>query len=649
MASAPALDRIEVSLAASALASWLIDPRAVAIVAVNDAALSVLGWSRAALLDARAAQIFPDGERALAQMEQARAATKLGMWVQLAEDGRALEIEASVSSCTHDGRELLLVQSVRSGAAPSLRPPRDILERSENARRALEEAAVALERSEKNFRVLIENTPVAVIVHRAETILYANAAVTSLLGWPSPAELIGQPAFVFVAPAFRDAARARSKSLLESANFTRTPLAPGAMVRRDGTLVEVEVESVKLDFDGAPACVVLARDITERRALLSRISAADRLASLGTLAAGVAHEINNPLAYVLANLSFLAETIPDALRGKGNVAPAHIETLLHDAREGAARIRALVRDLRGLVHPDRESVTRVDMREVIATCLRMAQNEIRQRARLVTQLEEVALVKGNESRLSQVVLNLVINAVQAIPEGRVLEHEIRISLYRAASGGVALEVADTGGGIPEAILGHIFDPFFTTKPIGVGTGLGLAICHGIVSAMGGEITVDSDPPRGTTFRVLLPPWTAADGADASALVTPPPMPRLRILVIDDEAAICRSLELMWKGAHEVHSTTRASVALERLGAGESFDVILCDLMMPEMTGMKFYEALSTARPDLVSRVVFSSGGAFTPASRELIERVPNPCLEKPFDMRAVDEVLRTFVPRERAP
>jgi PAS domain S-box-containing protein len=540
---------------------------------------------------------------------------------------------------------LLEVPSVRAMTAHF----RDVTDR-ELARRRLEEtmrsrreAETALERSEANFRALIEGTPVAVVVHRDDVILYANPALTTLLGWPSADALVGKPAFELVVPEFREVARSRWRSLLAAPTGTHTPLAPGAMVRSDGSRVDVEVESMKLDFDGAPACVVLARDISERRAMLARLSAADRLASLGTLAAGVAHEINNPLAYVLANLSLLSDSMPSVLAGKGAASAPKIESMLGDAREGAKRIQSLVRDLRVLAHPDRESVTGVDAREVIASCLRIAGNEIKQRARLVTQLADVPPVAGNEARLGQVVLNLVINAAQAIPEGRVDQNEIRISLYRAASGDVAIEVSDSGGGIPEAILGHIFDPFFTTKPIGVGTGLGLAICHGIVHALGGELTVENRIPHGATFRVILPVWrsvattlAASSGDDAR------PIDRMRILVVDDEPRMCRTLELMWNREHEVATATSASVALERLKAGEPFDAIFCDLMMPGMTGMKFYEALSVDRPELVPRVVFTTGGAFTPASREFVERVPNKCLEKPFDMRQLDEILRTL-------
>jgi PAS domain S-box-containing protein len=504
------------------------------------------------------------------------------------------------------------------------------------------ETESAMQRSEANFRALIENSPVAVIVQRDGRAIYTNPAMLALLGYASVDEMAHLPPYAYAAPDRIPIAKERTEHLMSTPGIARVPPIEGGMVRKDGSVVAAEIEALKLDFDGEPAIVVLARDLTERRAMLARATVADRLASVGTLAAGVAHEINNPLTYVLANLSLLSDAIPKALRNKVAGSQDQLEAHLRDARDGASRIQSLVRDLRVLAHPDRESVTKVDLREVIESCLRMAHNEIKHRAQLVTRFDDVPPVLGNRSRVSQVVLNLVINAAQAIPDGDAAGHEVGVTLTTAKNGQIAIEVTDTGAGIPDDLVSQIFDPFFTTKPIGEGTGLGLAICHGIVSSMKGEIAVEKRTPRGTTFRVLLPPF------DGAALVPKParadtPRPaseRMRILVIDDEPNICRSLELMWKGVHEVHSATRAAAALSRLEGGERFDVILCDLMMPEMTGMKFYDALCESRPELAPRVVFLTGGAFTPASREFMERVQNRCLGKPFDLDALASTLR---------
>jgi CheY-like chemotaxis protein len=278
------------------------------------------------------------------------------------------------------------------------------------------------------------------------------------------------------------------------------------------------------------------------------------------------------------------------------------------------------------------------------TCLRMAESELRHRARVLTRWGDAPAVDGNASRVGQLFLNLLINAAQAIPEGKVDEHQVRVTLDRAPSGHAIVEVSDTGGGIPPEIRGRIFDPFFTTKPVGQGTGLGLAICHRIVESMGGEIEVDSEVGRGTTFRVRLPPARAAAPAGADAGTAPPPVARRRVLIIDDEAAIGRSLGGLLGAHHDVVVMTRAADALPRITAGEAFDVILCDLMMPEMSGMAFHAQVQAIAPDLARRVVFLTGGAFTAAARDFLARVPNARLEKPFDAADVFRVVD--VPRE---
>jgi PAS domain S-box-containing protein len=503
---------------------------------------------------------------------------------------------------------------------------------------ARHETELAIARSEANFRALIESAPLAVVVHRDDEVLYANPAMVALLGYDSPKELVGQSPFSLIVPASREAAKLRSAQLIAAPGVATTPLAEGAMLRRDGTEVAIEVEGIKLDFDGAPACVVLARDLTERRVMLAQISLADRLASVGTLAAGVAHEINNPLAYVLVNLATLSEVLPSLLRGGARLESAEVETLLREACDGAIRIQSLVRDLRAVAHPDHETTTEVDVRAAIDGCIRIAQNEIRHRARLTTRFASAPTIRANSSRIGQIVLNLLINAAHAIPEGDIAANEVKVSLS-TAPGGVVIEVADTGTGIPKEILGRIFDPFFTTKPVGDGTGMGLTICHALVKAMKGDITVESNVPRGTTFRVFLPVSDQAPRTAEPQVVSAPALERMRVLVIDDEPLIGRSLEIFWRDSYDVVFVTRAADALARLNE-ESFDVILCDLMMPEMTGMQFYETLSGAKPDTARRIVFLTGGAFTPAARAFLDRVPNPHAQKPFDFVALNAAMR---------
>jgi CheY-like chemotaxis protein/two-component sensor histidine kinase len=298
-------------------------------------------------------------------------------------------------------------------------------------------------------------------------------------------------------------------------------------------------------------------------------------------------------------------------------------------------VRDIVRSLKLFSRPEETADQSVDVREVLRSTVSLAQNEIRHRAQLVLDLAEVPNAAGSATRLGQVFLNLVINAAQAIDEGDADRNTIRVACRPSDDGRVLVEIGDTGCGIPPELLARIFDPFFTTKPVGVGSGLGLSICHGIVTALGGEIGVESRRGQGSTFRVLLP------AAPPRALEPAKPRSpcevgsRARIMVIDDEPMVVNAVRRTLGEAHDVVALTSARAALSRLEEDPTFDVLICDLMMPEMTGMQLHERLSEIGRHLSERMVFLTGGAFTPLAREFLDTVPNLRLEKPFDPQAL--------------
>ena len=298
-------------------------------------------------------------------------------------------------------------------------------------------------------------------------------------------------------------------------------------------------------------------------------------------------------------------------------------------------MRTIVRDLKTFSRVDSADNADVDVRQVLESTLNLAATEIRHRARLVKQFGEVPPVRANESRLGQVFLNLLVNAAQAIPGGTPERHEIRVATRVGSGNRVVVEVADTGMGIAAKHLPRLFDPFFTTKEPGVGTGLGLSICHSLVAALGGEIHVESEPGKGSTFRVLLPASLPAKPAAEPPAPPPAPVPsaaekRGRLLVVDDEPLVCTALGRTLRPHHDVTLSTRAQEALERIEAGERFDVVFCDLMMPGMSGMDFYSALKERYPEQARRVVFLTGGAVTQQARAFLESVTSPYVEKPF-------------------
>jgi signal transduction histidine kinase len=373
----------------------------------------------------------------------------------------------------------------------------------------------------------------------------------------------------------------------------------------------------------------------ERRKIQEQLLMSERMASMGTLAAGVAHEINNPLSVVAGNLHIVRSELEALWQGAGSAAGGLkvglLQEAIRDAEEASDRVRSIVRDLRLFSRPDDDRREALNIHRVLESSLRMARNELRQRARVILKFGTVPPVDGNDGRLGQVFLNLIVNAAHAIPEGRFQQNSITIAT-RSEGTMVVVEVTDTGTGIPPEVLPRIFDAFFTTKPIGVGTGLGLAICHRLVSAMKGRIEVETRPGEGTTFRVFLP--RARSGRTMEVPISAPPAPVVgqvcSVLIIEDEPALGRVLGRLL-APHKVTAVTRAQEALARIRAEESFDLILCDVMMPEMTGMDFHGELTKTHPAIAGRVVFMTGGAFTASARSFLESIPNQSLEKPID------------------
>lgn len=412
---------------------------------------------------------------------------------------------------------------------------------------------------------------------------------------------------------------------------------------RTGRVIDVLWANVTLS-DGMR--VGIAQDVTERRRLEAQLLLADRMASLGTMAAGVAHEINNPLSYVLGNLSYVTETL-HALSERASVTPDDLREFsdaIAEAISGAERMRDIVRDLKLFSRSNESSHDAVDLGSVIATSLRMLKNQIIHRAQLVTDIAPTPKVKGSASRLGQVFVNLIQNAVQALPERDQQQNEVRIAVRSRGATEVVTEVRDNGLGIPPDLLARVFDPFFTTKPVGVGTGLGLSVCHGIIATLGGRIEVESEPGQGACFRVVLPvaeadtrPKTGQRPAVTSSIAR-------RLLLVDDDPGVGRIMQRLLGPSVQLHHLTNPHHAVERLRAGERYDAVILDLMMPEMSGMDLFEEVKRIAPELAPRCGFLTGGVFTAQARAFLDALPpGYLLEKPFDRAAVHQMFQRLV------
>ncbi len=387
-----------------------------------------------------------------------------------------------------------------------------------------------------------------------------------------------------------------------------------------------------------------------RATIQQQMLLADRLTSVGTLAAGVAHEINNPLAAVLVNLQ-LAQEDTEMLAEKGveKETVEHLRDELRDAAAACDRVKHIIRDLKVFArNSERDAAGPINVHQVLELSMRMAQNEIRHRARLVKHLDAVAAVHGNEAKLGQVFLNLLVNAAQAIEDGNAEGNEIRVTARNGKEGFIEVEVADTGCGISAENLAHIFDPFFSTKPTGEGMGLGLSIAHQIVASMGGTIAVRTEVGKGSAFTVCLP------AAATVTLVTSPdagdqlPVHRGKVLSIDDEPMVGTFVRRILSAQHEVEVVTSAISALERIKGGERYDVILCDVMMPQMSGLDLYWELHNVAADQAKRMVFLTAGAFTTSARAFFELTSNPRLEKPFDAQALRLLVNRIINKDTA-
>jgi signal transduction histidine kinase/FixJ family two-component response regulator len=381
----------------------------------------------------------------------------------------------------------------------------------------------------------------------------------------------------------------------------------------------------------AAANAELERGVRELRQTQDQLLLADRLSSLGRVAASIGHEINNPLSYVIGNLDEVA---------RGDQLSPEARELIGEAIEGSQRVRRIVGELKSIARASTEQREPVDLHATLESTIRMASNELRHRGRLIRDYGELPLIEGDASRLGQVFLNLIVNATHALTGPRDGGHFIAIRTFTRGEQAV-IEIEDSGEGIAPDHLSRLFDPFFTTKAVGVGTGLGLSICHGIVSEHGGAIEVSSTLGAGSRFRVVLPGLRgAAPARDAAAARAPEPAGQRRsILIVDDDARVLRSLRRSLARRHEVEACEGATAALAVLAAGRRFDAILCDLHMPGVTGAEFYHRLREQLPGTEDTIIFMTGGAFTAEATQFTRDCPNHTVEKPIDLAEIDKLI----------
>ncbi len=494
-------------------------------------------------------------------------------------------------------------------------------------------AEAAVREREEELVALSDATVEALFIHQGGAILATNKAARELYRLP-PDGAVGKRLLDYVAP--------EALEIVKQHIETKSSDPYEAAGRRaDGTTFPAAVQARTVTFRGQPARLAAIRDLTELREMQASLAFADRMASVGTLAAGVAHEINNPLTFITIGLE---DAVCKLRAGPPEPAVAReVIEILGDAQEGARRVAAIVRDLRSFSRADEESTGPVELGPVLSYAARMASSEIKHRAKLVVDLGDVPPVVGSDTRLSQVFLNLLVNAAQAIPMGAADRNTITVSA-RTQGDRVVVSFSDTGQGIAPQVRERIFDPFVSTKKQGMG--LGLAICHGIVTRLGGSIDVETVEGKGTTFRVALP--VASVSLPDAVVKTQHAAPRApsrkpRVLIVDDEPILLKTASRVLEDDYEIALANSAREALVLLERGESFDAILCDLLMPEMTGMDLYDRLLERWPDVAGRVVFLTGGVFTRQAAAFLATSTRPQLDKPFSVDAVRRAVEKVI------
>jgi PAS domain S-box-containing protein len=484
-----------------------------------------------------------------------------------------------------------------------------------------------------------------------QRVTFMNAAAERMLGMGEArardhaiGELLGHGQGAF-APVTQALTRRPPTPVLFEGERSR----PGAALLLEGTVAPI------IHAERALGAVLVLHDVTEQRRRDEQLALTDRLSSLGTLVASVAHEINNPLAYTLGNLGLAGaelERLKDELQDlQVKDALERVIRGLRDAEEGAGRVANTVKELRAFGRMEERSQRSVDPRACVDWAIRLTSNQLLHQARLITSLREVPNVQANELKLSQVVVNLLTNAVQALT-GEREDNEIRVATWTDEAGGAVIEVEDNGRGMTEEVRLAVFEPFFTTKAVGHGTGLGLSICRSIVVGLGGQIAVESAPGRGSRFRVSLPASSEAVPATNEGPSPTPPTAHLdtrplggspKVLVIDDEPMIRALVTRMLSRRFRVTSVDGVRAALAALNEASDFEIILCDLMMPGESGMDFFGVVRRLYPDLVERVAFITGGAVTPDTSKFLETASRPVLNKPFNAEALGAFVQQVV------
>ncbi len=495
---------------------------------------------------------------------------------------------------------------------------RDIVER--------ERTEEALRASEEQYREMFNASIDGLALWNVSgEIVDINPALWEMHGYTRE-EFLNMPSEAVVHPDYQP----KFEEFLRSVAAGKPFHAEAIDVRKDGSALALEIHGVPMHYLGKPHVLTIARDLTEKKRAAAELAQQretlyqrEKIAAMGSLLAGVAHELNNPLSVVVARAVMLEESEHVPTR-----------TAAQKIRAAAERCARIVRTFLAMARQHKPERTSVQINEVVTDAMEILSYGLRAGG-IELKLDlapNLPRISADADQLHQVLMNLIANAQQALQDQlgpRRLCLRTRYEPNGPNGNVVRVVVEDNGPGIPKAIRSRIFEPYFTTKPLGAGTGVGLSVCLGIIEAHGGTLSIDCPSAGGTVFTVVLPvgseEMTETDTAPVAVA-----MAQRTVLIVDDEAEIRETLvEILEGDGHRVVTVASGREALEQMNA-EHYDVIVTDIRMPDLDGHAFYRAIEERWPSLGARVVFITGDTLTPASIEFAAQIGRPVIEKPF-------------------
>jgi len=494
---------------------------------------------------------------------------------------------------------------------------------------------------------IIRNMDEGLLIENVEgQISFVNPRLCEMLGYDSPKDLIGQRIFSWIDTSDQFVARQQHNAVM-AGNRRRYE---AKFQAKNGSIIPVLASSAPLvERGGQPDNILtVVTDLREMKQLQERLHQSEKLSALGELVAGVAHELNNPLTSIIGYTQLIRVA---------NVS-ATIEDDLAKVLSQAERAAEIVRNLLAFARQERPYRQMVDLNDLILRTLALRSYELRvQNIKVNTDLSpDLPNTLADPYQCQQIFLNLILNAEQAMTEAGVGTN-ISVRTWQE-NDTIHAEIADDGPGIQHDLLGRVFDPFFTTKEPGKGTGLGLSICYGIVQEHGGRIWAESDgvPGGGSRFRISLPIVTDLEHPDLielrdrhSARKRPVATSEERILLIDDEDDIIEMIgRVLSEDGYQVVTANNGVEALQRLREA-SYDLLVCDIKMPEMSGIDLWDQLVERDPKMCARIVFVTGDIANQTTADFLQRTSVPVLRKPFEIHVLSDFVRKVLDEQIHP